>query len=198
MHLLFVDVGYDSYVLEIDLRDAFKPHGLPDAGLGSVPDPAPLQGLFGVGVIARIRRVRDDDVDDVFALDDEVCDVKAEGHISARVIADGLFVQKHAADHIDCVKMQEGVRLQKSCGNFESAMIIKHVVRRDFCSVLDAGKQTFGREGHEDLALIALEFFILLQYGVFPFSVEVQKAVPRKLGTGILVKGYFAHFKRGR
>ena len=79
-----VDFRRDDETLDVRLRDAFHPYGLPDAALRSVPHAAALMSLLAVSMISLIGVVPNANFQKIM-FGQVLGDIDTEGKITAGV-----------------------------------------------------------------------------------------------------------------
>ena len=85
LELAGVEVRRQHQPFDVRRRDGLEPDGLPDAGLGGVPDLAAVEPLLPAGVDAGLGEVADAHLEEVVTADAVVGDVEGEGEVAAGV-----------------------------------------------------------------------------------------------------------------
>ena len=193
--VLVVEVGDDLKSLDVLTVYRFHPHGLPDAGGGSVPDAPRLALLLPDGLIAVCCRVEYFYREAVGAGLEGGGDVEAEGSVAAGVRAHSGAVDVHVSLPVDRAEVEFDVLALPRGGDGEAAAVPEGVVLGK--GLADAREGTLDGVGHKDLAVPRGRFGIANAFdGVVPEAVEVNPGgalhlrawvhVPREFGVYFL------------
>ena len=92
---------------DVVVRCTLQPHRLPDAGLGGVPDAAPVRALLAEGVDTALRVVGDGHSQPVFPGDQGAGNVQGEGQIAPLMAAHRPVVHQHPAALVHRTEVQQ-------------------------------------------------------------------------------------------
>ena len=167
--------------MNIDFGNRFQPHRLPNAADGRIPHTATGQGLLSVRILLLFQIVLTADGQTVLALAKRIGNIQAKCFIAAFVRAYRLAIEKHIRPLICRADVQQHAapveifRQGEATGIAEQAALV--------IMLSDSGKTAFRAERNTDLAMA---FIIHMKV---PCAVQIHKAVPPHLGTGINIPG---------
>lgn len=172
-------VGRGDQALYTAGWDAFDPDGLPDAGLGGVPDAAPVDPLLAARVPAGVAGVGD--LDDEFDVAADGCQVRGDGQIAADVVGHLRAVGVDDDLLVDRAEMQQEATAVGTGWQglpADHAPIPEGLVRLQ--AAVDPRQGRLRGEGHEDRPVIG-RGRVPVRDGAVPGPVQVEPAFSNQL-----------------
>jgi hypothetical protein len=180
-----VIVGFKPQLFYVGSGNLFQPYALPDTALGGIKDTAPVKGLLPSWLASLVSGILDFKKKPIVPLLKIIRNIHMERQVTSLMEDDRVAVYRNLRLIIHGPEVQNSAHTGGNrTGEGRKGSLIPEIFARKELTV-HAGESAFRGKRHKNLSVKFKGWRSLLRDCIIPITIQGEKRVSPKLGTGI-------------